>query len=131
MSYLIDTDWVIDHFEEHKPTTDKVKELKPEGIALSIISLSELYEGVIYSEDPEKTQYTLDMFLSEFPVLPVDEEICRMFGMHRGRLRMRGKLIGDFDLLIGATCLRWGLTLLGNNRRHYERIEGLRIVSIR
>ena len=31
------------------------------------------------------------------------------------------------DLLIGATALRHGLTLLSNNRRHFEGIEGLAI----
>ena len=40
-----------------------------------------------------------------------------------------GKAVGDFDLLIGATGLRYGLTVLTNNRRHFELIEGLTIES--
>jgi predicted nucleic acid-binding protein len=38
-------------------------------------------------------------------------------------------VIGDFDLVIGATALRHKFTLLTNNRRHFEAIEGLRIES--
>jgi predicted nucleic acid-binding protein len=38
-------------------------------------------------------------------------------------------MVGDFDLLIGATGLRHGLTVLTNNRRHFELIEGLPIES--
>lgn len=39
-------------------------------------------------------------------------------------------MIGDFDLLIAATCLRHGLTLCSNNRRHFEAVEGLQILSL-
>lgn len=48
ISYLIDTNWVIDHFNNVEKVTKKLKELKPEGIVLSVISLAELYEGPIF-----------------------------------------------------------------------------------
>ena len=41
-----------------------------------------------------------------------------------------GKITSDFDLLIGMTARRHQLTLLTNNRRHFENIEGLRIESL-
>jgi tRNA(fMet)-specific endonuclease VapC len=64
-------------------------------------------------------------------LLGLDEEICRRFGQERGKLRAQGKLIGDFDLLIAATCLHYVLTLLTNNRRHFELVEGLPLISVR
>jgi predicted nucleic acid-binding protein len=60
----------------------------------------------------------------------IDEEICKRFGQERGKLRKEGRLIGDFDLLIAATCLCHSLTLLTNNRRHFEMIEGLQLLSV-
>jgi tRNA(fMet)-specific endonuclease VapC len=63
-------------------------------------------------------------------VLPLDERICDRFGLERGRLRQQRLTIGDFDLLIATTCLRHGLTLCSNNRRHFEVVEGLEIVSV-
>ena len=69
-------------------------------------------------------------FLSPFPVVPLEDEICRIFARERGRLKAMGTPIGDFDLLIGATALRHNLTLLSNNRRHFERISGLSILSV-
>jgi predicted nucleic acid-binding protein len=33
-------------------------------------------------------------------------------------------------LLIASTCLYYDLALLTNNRRHYEVVEGLNILSI-
>jgi len=52
VSYLIDTDWIIDHFNKIEKVTRKLEELAPQGLALSIVSLAELYEGIYYSCDP-------------------------------------------------------------------------------
>ena len=131
MKYLVDTDWVISHFRQVESITNKLDELVPEGLALSIISLAELYEGVHYSRDPLQSEVILAEFLnSELRLLPIDEETCRIFGRERGRLRREGRMIGDLDLFIGATCLRHGLTLLSNNRRHFEQVDGLSIISV-
>ena len=104
--YLIDTDWVIDHLHGIERVVNRLKELRSEGLALSVISLAELYEGVYYSRDPDKSQVALEAFLEDVSVLGVDEEICKRFARERGRLRKEGKLIGDFDLLIGTTGLQ-------------------------
>ena len=66
----------------------------------------------------------LNRFLQSVAVIGLDEETAQIFGRERGRLRTAGMMIGDFDLLIGATALQYDLTLLTNNRRHFERIEG-------
>ncbi|MGH8059652.1 MAG: type II toxin-antitoxin system VapC family toxin [Candidatus Entotheonellia bacterium] len=128
--YLIDTDWVIDHLHGIERVVNRLKELRSEGLFLSVISLAELYEGVYYSRDPDKSQVALEAFLEDVSVLGVDEEICKRFARERGRLRKEGKLIGDFDLLIGTTGLQHNLTVLTNNRRHFETIEGLQIESL-
>ena len=131
MTSLIDTDWVIDHLNHIERVTRRLEELAPAGLALSIISLAELYEGVYCSRDPVESDAALQRFLNpELTILGLDEETCKIFGKERGRLRAAGLMIGDCDLLIGATALRHNLILLTNNRRHFERIEGLRMESV-
>ena len=131
MTYLIDTDWVIDHLNHIARVTRRLEELAPAGLALSIVTLAELYEGVYYSRDPVASEAALQRFLNPgLTILGMDEETCKIFGKERGRLHATGLLIGDCDLLIGATALRHRLTLLTNNRRHFERIEGLRMESM-
>jgi predicted nucleic acid-binding protein len=71
----------------------------------------------------------LSEFLSGVVILGIDEEICRRLGQLHGSLRSAGKLVGDFDLLVAASALRHDLTLLTNNRKHFERIESLRVES--
>ena len=127
---LIDTDWAIHYLNDHPGVVQRLSALQDDGLALSMISLAELYEGVFYSRDPEGDEGDLQNFLRGVTVLGVDEDVCKIFGKERGRLRAAGQLVGDLDLLIGATALRSNLTLLTNNRRHFERIEGLRIESM-
>jgi len=46
VGYLVDTDWIIDHFNGIVVVTDRFRQLRPEGLASGIVSLAELYEGV-------------------------------------------------------------------------------------
>ena len=131
MRYLLDTDWVIDHLHSVARVVERLEELAPKGLGLSVISLAELYEGIFNSTNPADNEQALQDFLSGVvEVVPVDEETCRRFGRERGRLRREGRMIADFDLLIGATALHHNLTLLSNNRRHFEVVEGLEVISI-
>jgi tRNA(fMet)-specific endonuclease VapC len=49
------------------------------------------------------------------------------FARIRGELRRTGNIIGDFDILIGATALQHKLTLVTRNLRDYTRIPHLDI----
>ena len=130
MKYLVDSDWVIDHLNGVHRVVSRLGELAEEGLGLSVISLAEVYEGIFYSSDPPREELALRNFLRGISIVELDDDICRIFARERGRLRAAGNIIGDFDLLIGATALRHGLTLLSNNRNHFERIQGLTIISV-
>ncbi len=129
LRYLIDTDWVIHYLNGHPSIVSRLNSLTDQGCALSVVSLAELYEGVYFSSNPPGNEQALEDFLRGASILGIDAETCKIFGQHRGRLRAKGKMVGDFDLLIGATGLRHRLTVLTNNRRHFELIEGLPIES--
>lgn len=128
--FLLDTDWVIDHFNGIAAITRRREQLRPSGLALSVISLAELYEGVHYSRDPPASRRVLSRFVTGLTVVPVDDEICAILGRERGRLRQLGRTVGDFDLLIAATGLRHDLTICTNNRRHFEMVDGVRLIDI-
>lgn len=64
MKYLIDTDWVVHHLRGAKKISKKLEQLAPEGMAISMIALAELYEGIYYSKDPLKDQQLLEEFLA-------------------------------------------------------------------
>jgi len=99
-------------------------------LAISIVSVAELYEGEVNSTNPERESRMLREFLADVAIIPLDEAICRIFARERSHLRASVTLIGDLDILIGSTALRHNLTLLTNNRRHFERLQGLSIISV-
>ncbi len=130
ISYLIDTDWIIDFLKDKEEIFNELSCLIDEGIAISIISLAELYEGVYGNDDQEmevKHLLGLNDFLTGVTVLEIDNKIANIFGKQRAILRKEGKLIDNFDILIAATCLSYNLTLMTNNIAHFSRIKGLKI----
>lgn len=130
MKYLIDTDWLIDHLNGVRKVKGKLDELAIDGLAISIVTLAEVHEGIFYSRDTKSSEEALEAFIPGIYVLDINEGICKIFGKERGRLRKQGQIIGDFDLLIASTCIYYDLTLLSNNINHFERINSLRIISI-
>ena len=130
MRYLVDTDWVIHALHGNLAVIRRLEEMTDEGIGISVISTAELYQGVFYSDNPQANEALLLEFLSGYDVVQVDDDICRLFARERGRLKAAGTPISDLDLLIGCTAMRHGLVLLSNNRRHFERLEGLNIISV-
>ena len=130
MRYLVDTDWVIDYMQGRQPVVRRFEELSPHGIGLSIISLAELYEGMPNAVDQQEATQGLQSFLDDVEeVVPVDDEVCWIFANERRRLRAAGNRLDDLDLLIGSTAVRHSLILLTNNRRHFERMRELNIIS--
>jgi tRNA(fMet)-specific endonuclease VapC len=130
VAFLVDTDWAVSHLKGVPRVSAAFDEKLPQGLGLSIISIAELWEGILYARDAARSQQNLESFLAIVQVLDLDDRTCRRFGEIRGLLRKRGKIIGDFDILIAATALRHDLTLLTNNRRHFENVPGLNIESL-
>ena len=129
MKYLIDTDWTIHYLNGKQSILDQLIALRNEGLSISVISLAEVYEGVYYSLDPKSSQEGLNNFLKLVSILPDSDEIAKIFGKVRGGLRKKGELIDDFDLMIASTAIHYNLIVLTNNRKHFERVEGLEIIS--
>ena len=130
MRYLVDTDWVINYLHGLPQYVERLNALLFEGVGLSLLSLAELYEGLLDSSTLESDERILQDFLASVEQLGLDNETTRIFARERRRLRAAGTPIGDFDLLIGATALRHKLAILTNNRRHFQRIQGLNILSV-
>ena len=130
MQYLVDTDWIVSYQRGFAPVVQRLNRLLPLGVGLSIVSLAEFYGGIVWSPDPEIGMRLLrGLYAGGLAIVRLDDEICWKFAQERRRLRSAGTPIEDLDLLIGATALRHDLTLLTNNRRHFERLPGLRIIS--
>lgn len=125
MRYLLDTDWVINWMNGKKAFLDKIEELRNNDLAISIISVAEIYEGVYGSKNPAMHEIVFKDFLSGVAIIELSEGVCKKFGELRNSMRKTGLLTGDFDLLIAATALENNFVLLTDNEKHYKKITGL------
>ena len=132
MRYLIDSDWVIDCMRGYQPTIRLFDELSDYGVGISAIAVAELYYGIFRALDPEKEERDINLFIDGLDdIVPLERESCMIFAKEKRRLESLGLSLDIFDLLIGSTAIHHGFTLLTNNRRHYERMEGLHFITSR
>ena len=87
ISYLIDTDWIIDFLKGEKKIVEKIASKINDGLSVSIISLAELYEGIYTSDNTEKHLKGLNAFLTGVTVIGIDDEICKLFFKRKTKLR--------------------------------------------
>lgn len=127
MSYLVDSDWLIDAFIGVPAAVSVLARLRTEGLAVSIISYGELFEGAIGAPDPQTELDRFRTFLARLTLVPLSDPIMEVFARTRADLRRTGRLIPDLDLLIAATAMHHDLTLLTRNVRHFGRIPELRL----
>ncbi len=81
MNYLVDTDWVINYLRGEKQTVHVLRLLYEKGLAISVITFSEIYEGIFYYKDKKDTlEKNFLNFLEGVEVLGVDEDIGKSFG---------------------------------------------------
>lgn len=127
MTYLIDSDWIADHLNERPEAVRLLGSLVDDGIAISLMTYGEIYEGIIWGRRWEALERAFLEPLRWTKVLPLDEEIMRRFAGIRGGLRRGGQTIGDPDIMIAATALHHDLTLVTRNLDHFRRVPDLRI----
>ncbi len=92
---------------------------------MSVISYGEVLEGVLYSRERLANIQKWRAFVAGFDVLDVTLAVAEVWAEVRGALRARGNTIADNDLIIAATAIRFGMTLVSRNLRHFARVPGL------
>lgn len=104
MTYLIDTDFVVDYLVGKTDAISFLDGLSTAGSAISLITQGEIYEGIYYGRDPQKGEDGFQRFLRLVDILPLNTAIMQQFAHLRGELRRTGNIIGDLDILIAATA---------------------------
>ncbi len=73
--------------------------------------------------------WSLEQRCEKSRVLPLTDDIIVRAADVYAYLYRGGHLISDADILIAATALVHGLTLVPENQAHFQRIRNLRIAS--
>lgn len=127
MPYLIDSDWVIDHLDDVPRAVALLDQLAADGIAISIVTYMEVFQGRMRSPNPQVAQEKLQRFLDAVPILPFSLAVAQRCAGLRETLRAQQRRVNSraLDLINAAIAIEYGLTLVTRNVNDYRDIPGL------
>lgn len=74
----------------------------------------------------DKSRLLLDSFLAEVPTLNFDDQSADFGSEIYTMLEVEGRRIGVADSMIAGQAMAYGLVLVTNNQKHFDRIPDLR-----
>lgn len=125
LKYLLDTHIVICVIKRRPIEVMGVFNENAGRMAISAITLSELFHGAEKSAKVAQTLAVVEEFASLLEVLPYTAKASQHYGAIRSALEKAGQPIGVNDLHIAAHARSEGLTLVTNNLGEFERVPGL------
>jgi tRNA(fMet)-specific endonuclease VapC len=96
-------------------------------MAISAITLSELYHGAEKSAKVSQNLEVIEEFSSLLEVLPYTAKASAHYGSIRSALEKAGQPIGVNDLHIAAHARSEGLVVVTNNVSEFARVPGLMV----
>jgi predicted nucleic acid-binding protein len=127
MPYLIDSHVVIDHLANVPEASDLLSKLAADGIAMSIITYMEAFQGVARSPHPEEAQAKFRALAKNIPILPLSLAVAERCARLRETLRSQNKRVNSraLDLIIATTALEYDLILVTENLKDFDDIPDL------
>ena len=125
MKYLLDTNTCVYALKRAPRVLERMRALTPDDVAVSSVTLAELWFGARKSGRPEKTRASVDAFLLPLAILDFDAKAAEEYAEFRLHLESAGTPIGERDLLIASTAAAHGLTVVTHNTREFARIPDL------
>jgi len=131
-SVLVDTD-VFSYLMKDKHPLAEVyrKHVKNKTMALSFVTIGELLAGAKKREWAKKNVLALEQRFKAAVIVPFDYEICRAYAELVALKTPDGtdRTMSANDRWIAACALRHGIPLVSNNRKHFEGIPGLALIT--
>ena len=120
MIVLLDTTVLIDVLRGRQDRRTLLAELAVSGhtLATAAINLGEVYAGML----PEEETQT-EFFLGSLECYSMTAAIARRAGKLKGLLGRKGRTVALADMMVAATALEHGLTLMTDNRKDFPLAE--------
>ena len=123
--YILDTDICIEILKHNERVLDKVESVGAENCYVTEITVAELFYGAAKSGRSDHFE-DVDMILQSFNLLPLLPSL-RLYGEHKALLEDQGRMIGEFDLLIGSCAVYHDLVMVTSNLKHFNHIPHIQL----
>jgi tRNA(fMet)-specific endonuclease VapC len=118
---LIDTDVCVELLRGNKRVIEHRRKVADE-VAISFMTTGELFYGAERSSRPARNRELVERFLLSVTCLQSSRQLMEKFGT-------RGEILPDADILIAATALIWGGSLVTGNKAHFTRFTDLKLTD--
>ena len=130
MTWFIDTNICISYLNDTSlPVAHRFASVDLDKVSLPSVVAAELLFGAQKSAKRERNLSRVLLFVQQFEVAHFGLAAAHVYGEIRAHLERAGQMFGWNDLLIAATAMAGGGTLVTNNTREFERVPGLDIVD--
>ena len=127
LKYLLDTNIAIYVIKRRPIEVLNQFNAQAGRMAMSSITLSELYHGAEKSAKVAQNLEVVEEFASLLEVLPYTARASAHYGAIRSALEKAGQPIGVNDLHIAAHARSEGLVVVTNNMSEFARVPGLMV----
>ena len=127
LRYMLDTNICIYVIENRPEGLRERFNRLADQLCISAVTLAEIIYGAEKSARQIENIKVVEQFAARLDVLPFGERAATHYGQIRADLERAGHPIGLHDMMIGGHARSEGLTLVSNNVREFQHIEGLRI----
>lgn len=131
MAIILDADVVIRGEKGTFNLRNWVASRASDQFEIAAITVAELWHGVERATGAHKItrQRYLNAVLQSLPVIPYTEQTAYEHARIWAELQASGKMIGFYDLIVGATALERGSQVATFNKRHFAQIRGLGVIE--
>ena len=127
-AYLLDTNICIYLIKQHPPEVlQRFQQIQIQQLHIPTVSIFELYYGIAKNNSQRRNLKALENFIAPLTVVDFSIEAAKKSASIRATLEKQGNMIGAYDIQIAAIALSLNMTLLTNNTREFERVEGLKL----
>jgi tRNA(fMet)-specific endonuclease VapC len=125
--YALDTKSLSYYLKGKGRLAERLLAEPPSNVSVPSVVVYEIAYGAARAAAPAGLSGRLVAFLKAFRVLPFGEAEARAAARIRADLEASGRPIGPHDVLIAATALEHGATLVTHNTKEFGRVKGLRL----
>ena len=122
--YCLDTSVIVEFLRGNKEVIKKMQETLDENeVFITPITLCELFQGAYLLKNAEDKVSIIKNTIEGFGLLTFSVDVSLEFGKEYARLRKLGKMIPEFDLVIGCFAKTNDLVLITRDKKHFENLN--------
>lgn len=129
MNLLVDTDIISFTYKKDSRAALYEPHLEENFLVISFMTLAELSLWTLGNNWGDRRKRNLSQFLKDYLVIYPDEKLCEIWAKIKSDAHKKGRPIETADAWVASVALLFDIPLITHNRKDFEAVENLHIIS--